>query len=189
MNRNKKLIRNIIIILLIFFLNLYLSGFYLNPKKAHLESEKSLGYGPSEIVHIEDYELGKYLLSRYEDYFSLGSVKNYLKVFYRIGSYRIGEKVDKSEDINFNYSIDYSRAEKGYGAFYGVRNNELISKIEIGLSDGTIESTNKFYDDMFLIKWNVFHSTENSDRNVDYIRGYDNHGNVIYINEIYKKYD
>ena len=88
MSRNKKIIRNIVVLGILFFVFLKATGLYLIPLSAHENSERSIHYGPSEVVHIEDFDEGKYILCKYDKWISCNTVKRELLFFWRFGRYR-----------------------------------------------------------------------------------------------------
>ena len=78
MSRKKKILRNLIILVILFFIFLKSTGLYLSPISAHKSSERSIHYGPSEIVHIEDFSRGKYILCKYNGWVSCNTVEKKL---------------------------------------------------------------------------------------------------------------
>ena len=84
MTRKKKIIRNLIIIIIIYLLPINNTGLYLDPIKAHKDSERSSHYGPSEIVHIEDFPRGKYILGKYDRWFSCNTINKELGIFWAL---------------------------------------------------------------------------------------------------------
>lgn len=85
MSRSKKVIRNIIILILLFFLFHQHLGLYLTPLAAHKSSERGINYGPSKVVYVEDYadnyDKGKYLLCKYDKWVSCNTVNRTLFFF------------------------------------------------------------------------------------------------------------
>lgn len=55
MNRRRKTITNIILVIVLLFIFLKVTDLYLTPLRAHRASEKSIHYGPSEVVHVENF--------------------------------------------------------------------------------------------------------------------------------------
>jgi len=74
MSRIKKVIRNLIILVLLFILYMMWAGLYLTPLLANEHSERSAHYGPSEVIHIENFDGGKYILCKYDRWFSCNTV-------------------------------------------------------------------------------------------------------------------
>ena len=78
MDRFKKAIRNIIILIILCLLFFKSSELYLTPISAHEHSERSIHYGPSEVIHIEDWDGGKYILCKYDKWVSCNTVNRAL---------------------------------------------------------------------------------------------------------------
>ena len=172
MNREKKIIRNIILLIVSFFLFLRVAGLYLTPLAAHRASEKSIHYGPSQVVHIEDFVGGKSILGKYDKWISANTVNRSLFFFWRFGNGVIGIENDKTKEINYAYGMTGENAH-----YYGIINDEKIKRIEIVLENGEILNETEFYDDMFLL---VGAGTNDNFPRVSNIKGYDSEGNVIY---------
>lgn len=172
MSRLKKVIRNIIILGILCFIFFIRLGFYLDPIAAHENSERSLHYGPSNIVHIEDFEKGKFILGRYDKWISCDTVYRELFFFWRFGSNSVGLENDKTKAIRHNmvYSNPYYKV-------YGIINDDRIEKIEITLENGDVLTKTDFYDGLFLFYW----ESENSEYD-EYkeLRGYDAQNNLIF---------
>ena len=175
MGRLKKAIKNIIILTILCFLFFKTSGLYLTPISAHEYSERSIHYGPSEVVHIEDWDGGKYILCKYDKWVSCNTVKRTLLLFWRFGNQPIGFENDKTK------AVDYTWGASGqYWKLYGIINDDKIKKVEITIDNGEVLTQTAFYDDLFLFTWK---SPENdSVYNVN-IRGYDADNNVIFEEE------
>ena len=172
MNRKKKILRNIIIIALVYTLGLKTRGLYLDPIKAYRASERSDHYGPSEIVHIEDFLGGKYILGKYDKWFSCNTVKRYLFGLWTFGSHAAGELNKLKEPISYTWSGN----DKGY-KLYGIVNDDRITKIELILDDGQVLTQEELYEDMFLFTWPVDEGGENF---YDIIRGLSKDGKPLY---------
>lgn len=172
MNRFKKVIRNIIILAALFFLFLWRSGLYFSPISAHEASERSIHYGPSEVVHIEDFDGGKYILCKYDKWVSCNTVKRELFFFWRFGDQPTGFENDKTKAVKYNWGGSYQDYK-----LYGIINDDKVKKIEITLSNGKILSQTKFYDDLFLLTWKSDEGTYGDFKN---IKGYDANNNIIF---------
>lgn len=176
MTRGKKIIRNLIIIVALFLLSGMALGFNLNPLKAYKDSERSLHYGPSQIVHIEDFNKNKYILGKYDKWFSCELVTRHLFFFWRIAGGSYGHEIDKTQAINYSWNM--SSQGQTYRA-YGVINDDRVEKIEIILSNGEILRETEFYDDMFLIIWE-YPKDEANDWGFGGIRAYDVNDNIVF---------
>lgn len=172
MSRFKKVMRNIIILAVLFLLFLWRSGFYLSPLSAHEHSERSIHYGPSEVVHVEDFEGGKYILGKYDKWVSCNTVNRELFFFWRFGNQPIGFENDKTKAVDYTWG----GSDQDYKV-YGIINDDKVKKIDITLGDGKIFTQTKFYNDLFLFTWR-----SNNDENwhVKNIKGYDSENNIIF---------
>lgn len=172
MNRPKKILINIAIILVLFFVFLRSTGLYLTPLTAHKASEKSIHYGPSKIVHIEDFPEGKYILGKYDKWISANTVNKSLFFFWRIGNQVIGIENDLTKAIN----ISYGMTGENYN-YYGIINDEEIKKVEILLDNREILTETEFYEDMF-----IFARSSSNDKfpYVVSVKGYDINNNLIF---------
>lgn len=175
-SRLKKVIRNILIIAIIFFLFLNLTGLYLSPLSAHENSERGFHYGPSEVVHIEDFDKGKYILGKYDQWISCNTVTRYLFFLWSSGSQVIGFENTKNKPIEYTWSMS-----EGTLKLYGIINDERIQKIEFELNNGLTGTNTQFYNDLFLYVWDLDHDEFWNTIN---IWGYDANDNLIY-EEVY----
>lgn len=173
MNKTKiiKLELNIIIITVVFILLFTMSGLFISPLTAHQYSERSLHYGPSEIVYSRDYEQGKYYLCRYDQWISVDTINKQKLFFWNLGNMNIIPKNRQDNPISYSWS-----STKEYNIVYGSINDDRIKKIEARLTDGSSIIETTFYEDLFLINWkskNLFKE----------IIAYDNDDNIIYHNK------
>lgn len=172
MDRLKKVIRNLIIITILFVLLLMRTGTYLSPLSAHEHSERSIHYGPSKVVHIEDFEEGKYILGKYDKWISCNTVYRTLFFFWRFGDQPIGFENDKTK------AVSYSRSGSNlYNIAYGIINDKRVRRVEIDLSNGATLTQSDFYEDLFLLTWK---SEDNKNTYMKGVRGYDSDNNVIF---------
>ncbi len=172
MNRRKKLLINIILVILLFFIFLKATGRYLTPLRAHRASEKSIHYGPSEVVHVEDFPGGKYMLSKYDKWISANTVNRSMGFFWRFGDQVTGIENDLKKPVNYS-----AKMSDGNIVYYGIVNDDRVSKLEIELENEEVLVVEEFYDDMFI----HFTRSENDDFHyVKVIRGYDLEGKEIF---------
>lgn len=172
MNRKKRILINIIILILLFFVFLRSTGLYLTPLSAHRASERSIHYGPSEIVHVEDFPRGKYILGKYDKYISCNTVNKSLFFLWRIGNQVTGIENDKTKPINFNWSMS-----KDNYKFYGIINDDRIEKIEVIHNRGEVLTQTQFHDNMFIFTWE---SEDYKSGYVGKVKAYDNEGNLVF---------
>lgn len=172
MNRKKLIVRNMVIILILFFLFLNRTGLYLSPMSAHEHSERSIHYGPSKVVHVEDFEKGKHILGKYDKWVSCNTVDKKFLFLWSFGNQVNGFENDESKLIDFTWG-----ASRRYYKCYGIRNDARIEKVEITLYNGDVYETTDFYEDLFLITWET---TEEASYYIKNIRGYDKDNNIIF---------
>lgn len=169
MNRTKKLIRNVIVLAALIYLLFVCSNLYLSPLSAHKHSEKGIHYGPSEIVHTENFEKGKYFLCTYDKWVSCNTVKRVLFFFWTFGSQVTGFENDTSKKLAYGWNMS-----DGDWKTYGIINDKAITEVEILLEDGKTLYQTEFYDHLFLFTW------KDHDGYLKKISGYDKNGGLIY---------
>lgn len=172
MSRFKKVFRNIVILAILIFLIFPRAGLFLRPLSAHEHSERSIHYGPSAVVHVEDFDGGKYILGKYDRWVSCNTVNRTLFFFWRLGNQPIGFKNDKTNDISFTYGV----SNQDYRV-YGIVNDDIITKVEITLANGEVLTQSDFYDDLFLFTWK---SSNDAWPIFESIKGYDSEGKIIF---------
>lgn len=153
MNRLKLTLRNIVIIIFLFLLFVNYSGFYLTPLTAHEQSERSIHYGPSNVVHMEENEDETYILGIYDKWVSCSTIKKQLFFFWSFGNQVTGFENDTSKDIDYSWN-----GSEEYYKLYGIRNDDDIEKVEFTLENGEVFSTTTFYDNLFLIIFTPNHN-------------------------------
>lgn len=175
MSRLRKVLRNIIILAILLFLFITRAGLYLSPLSAHENSERSIHYGPSEVIHVEDFDQGKYILCKYDKWVSCNTVNKSLFFFWRFGNQPIGFENDKTKALGYTWGM----SEKHYN-LYGIINDNRIKKVQITLRSGKILTQTVFYDDLFL-----FTGRTNNNEELYYmnIKGYDVDNNIIFEEE------
>lgn len=176
MSRKKKILRNIIIIILLSFILLRSANLYLSPLSAHKAFEKSKHFGPSEVVHIENFHgdkyKGKYILSKYDKYISCIRVDTKFFIFWHIRNQTPGIEKDLLEPIYF-LGVSSDRLNE----VWGIVNDDRIKKIEVITKNGEVFTETEFYDNMFLITW----ESENGRLGwYEEMKGYDGEGKLIY---------
>lgn len=125
MNRKKKVARNIVILIILSILT-FTRSLYLTPLAAHEASERSMHYGPSEVIHIEDFDGGKYILSKYDKWISCNTAKRTMLFFWTFGDQVTGIEVDKDKPLNFIWNINYVTIK-----VYGIINDKSINRVEL----------------------------------------------------------
>lgn len=175
MSRSKKVIRNcIIIIILAFFLMSWL-GLSFTPIAAYEKVERGIHYGPSQIVHIENYKSNKFILGRYDRWVSCSNVKRAFLLFWAAESTPIIVENNKNKALCYTWSY-YNPILKVFGTI----NDEKIKKVEVTLSNGNIVTQTEFYDNLFLL---ICDTKDMGNIYFDAIRGYDRENNLVFESE------
>lgn len=167
MSRLKKIVQNILLMSVFLLVFLNITGLYFSPLSAHEHSERSRHYGPSEIIHIENFNNNKYILGKYDKYVSCNEVNRFF-FFFWYGAQPTGFENTKSKSIEYTSNISYKTLK-----IYGIINDKRITKIEVILDNGASTTITEFYEDLFLYvaDTNQFGHT---------IRGYDINDELIY---------
>ncbi len=169
MSRTKKIFRNIVIIGILFFMFLKISGLYLSPLSAYRNSERRAHYGPSEIIHIEDSDKDKLILAKYDKWISSTTIYRNLFFFWRSGPIDIAPAVDPSHGITYTWT-----AYDGDFMIFGIVNDKDIVKVQLVLENGEAFSQSDFYDeDMFILKSKTYEGAMA-------LKGYDKDNNIIF---------
>lgn len=172
MSRRKIAAKNIVVIFVLSYLFLNVTGFHLSPIWAHEHSERSIHYGPSKIAHIEEFRGGKLILGKYDRWLTCNIVHRTWLFFWQFGGGVPGYEYDQSKPLDYSWGVSY-----GFYRLYGIVNDKSIARVELTLIDGTVLSTTDFYDDLFLFTW----WDNNGDvRYMKFIRGYDTKGNLVF---------
>ncbi|MCW3488933.1 hypothetical protein [Dethiobacter alkaliphilus] len=177
MNRKKQVLRNLVILFVVILFFMRLFALHLSPLSVLENAERSLHYGPSEVVHVEEHPGGKYILGRYDKWFSFYRIDRVYFFLWRLGGINIGNQIDLSESISYSGGATQSSQE-----IYGIINDNRIKKVEVLLTDGTVLSQAEFYDSMFL--FTLQEPYEDKWKYKD-LRAYDSENNLIYEEELY----
>ncbi|NMB97272.1 MAG: hypothetical protein GYA02_11790, partial [Clostridiaceae bacterium] len=97
------------------------------------------------MIHIEDWDCGKYILCKYDKWISCNTVNRVLLFFWRFGNQPTGFENDRTKALDYTWD-----ASRQYWKLYGIVNNEKIKKVEITLDNGEVLTQTDFYDDLFL---------------------------------------
>ncbi len=171
MNRVNKTIINIILIVILLIIYLALSGLRLTPVQAHKASERSIHYGPSEIVKIFDYGDYQHLLCKYDKWVSCNTVQRQFFFFWSAGSQTTGFENDVNKPIDYSYQFSNKIA-----MVYGVVNDDRITKVELYTEDGKSYVQEELYDDLFYFTWEFIDWEE---IRMEKIVGYDKNGDIV----------
>lgn len=171
MNRKQKIIRNSIILIGFSFLMFTRSYLYLDPMTAFRASERSNHYGPSEVVYMESFPGGKYIVGRYEQWISQSEINRVFGIFWRIGNGHIGIEIKE------NQPLTYVLSQSDYGfRVYGIITDSKIAKIEVYTLDGSMLTQSDFHEGFFILSWE-------EDAEFQKIMAYDASGAVIFEEE------
>lgn len=172
MNKFRKSLLNIVVIIILGFLLVISFGYHFSPLSAYKSSERKFNYGPSQIKHIETLDDRKYYLSIYDKWVSVNRVSKWF-VFWRLGSPYIFE-YDTSKPFDFSWSASDTLV------VYGIINDDRIKRIELTSKDGIVISQDEIHDQLFLITWKY---KDNNRFNNFSIKGYDEQDRLIYEDE------
>ena len=178
MSRRNKALRNLLILAVLIPLAVSRSGLYLSPLLAHRSSERSIHYGPSMVVHVRDFDQGKYFLCKYDKWISCDTIRRTLFFFWRFGDQVTGVENDPDKPVCWTWSSRDTHCKA-----YGILNDGQVKKIELTLDDDTVLTQSDFYDDMFLLTWTDEKQEGGRNphgRQVKSIKGYDSGGFVVY---------
>lgn len=171
MNRKQKIIRNTILLIGFSFLLFTRSYLYLDPMTAFRASERSNHYGPSEVVYMESFPGGKYIVGRYEQWISQSEINQVFGIFWRIGNAYTGIEIKENQPLTYVWS----QSDYGFHA-YGIITDSKIAKIEVYTSDGSILTQSDFHEGFFILSWE-------EDAEFRKIMAYDASGAVIFEEE------
>jgi len=172
MNRKKKLLRNILIITVISLLVYSSRSFYMSPMAAHMAAERNFHYGPSDIIHVEDFSGGKYFLGKYDRWISCSTIEKVWGPFWRSGGHTFGVEVETDKPLTYTWSFSWA-SPKYQTEVFGILHDQSIDKVVVHLMDGTVLTQNKFYEDMFLLHWD-------GQVEFDQIIAYDSSGTAVF---------
>ena len=171
MNRKQKIIRNTILLIGFSFVLFTRSYLYLDPMTAFRSSERSNHYGPSEVVYMESFPGGKYIVGRYEQWISQSEINRVFGIFWRIGNGHTGIEIKE------NQPLTYVLSQSDYGfRVYGIITDSKIAKIEVYTLDGSMLTQSDFHEGLFILSWE-------EDAEFRKIMAYDASGAVIFEEE------
>lgn len=189
MNRKKKILINIIVIILLSAIFLNINNLSITPTRAFENFEKQGHYGPSKIVNQTSYKGNKYFIAQYDKWFSMVIVKRSLLLFWSNESSYIGNEINKEEAVNVQLFANQRNEEIIY-QYFGMINDNRIEKIEMIQESGDIIEITEFFDNMFIYV-DSFETRDQSKIYFEYLDykliAYDKNNNIIYESE-YKQY-
>jgi hypothetical protein len=156
MTKKQKLIRNLLILILLFFwVNAHI-GASFTPLGAHRRSERSANYGPSMVVKTQKVKGGMLLLCKYDRWFSLNTVNKGPLWLWYAGNQVHGQENDIKEQIKVSYGNEVTDHNVEYWQFYGIVNNPAIKSVRLEIKvtgEPKIFEQKELYDNMFLFVW------------------------------------
>ena len=172
MSRKKKLLRNMLTITVITILVYSSRSFYMSPMAAHKAAERNFHYGPSDIIHVEDFSGGKYFLGKYDRWISCSTIEKVWGPFWSYSGQITGIELETDKPITYTWSFSWG-SPKYYSEVYGILHDQSIDKVDVHLMDGTVLTQNEFYEDMFLLHWD-------GQVEFDRIIAYDSSGTAVF---------
>lgn len=150
------------------------------PLKAFRDSERTLNYGPSEIVKELDKDGLKIYLGKYKDWMSSQAIKKNLITWSPLGGNVTGVPIKYSEKVTYSWSGSSVKNNKFLWIVYGFVNDASISKITLQVKTGDKQDSMEYLldkDRMFIFSW----FDDNSSRStISKIIGTDKDNRVIY---------
>lgn len=144
MNRSKKLVRNLAIVLVLLFGFYYFGGYYISKEQCVVETLRGL-YG-TETREIMELHLDNYTATLMADEtggtFSIVGTKK-AGPFYRTASSVIGVKIDKEKAIRV--SGQFSSDEGGVVFIY--RTTPEVVRVEVEMQDGEQHTITEWTED------------------------------------------
>ena len=149
MNKLQKTILNLFAVVILFFSFSKVVGLSFSPMAAFKAKEKTLLYGPSEVVKIEDFNNDKYLLGKYDDWFSATKIERIALVFWKANSFTYGIEINRDIAVNIQSYVEEDGEQIIY-TYFGIINDDKIKSLILTLNSGETLEINEFYDDMFI---------------------------------------
>lgn len=150
------------------------------PLKAFRDSERTLNYGPSEIVKELDTDGIKIYLGKYKDWISAQAIKTNLITWSHLGGNVTGVPIKYDEKVAYSWSGSSVKNNKFLWIAYGFVNDASISKITLQVKTGDKQDSMEYLldkDKMFIFSW----FDDNPNRStISKIIGTDKDNNVIY---------
>jgi hypothetical protein len=178
MNKKRKLIRNLFILLLMVIIVASFSAASLTPLSAHKRSERTGNYGPSIVVKSQSIKGGRLYLCKYDKWFSLNTVKRGFLGLWYAGDQVHGMENDTKLPISYSWGMNtigkYRQAK-----FFGIVNNPDIKSIKLEVKiNGQLKilEQKELYDNIFMFTW------EDGEKLFEFVKitGLDKNSDVIY---------
>lgn len=172
MNRTKKIIRNMGIVLLICFFFYYMVGYYLTKEACIRDSIRGLYCKEDQLINsvwIKPYDV---TLVADLDHLTVSLISTEkVGFFYRMGNNSIGMEIDRNNPIDIGGIFD-----SDYGTVtYIYRNDKSIDEVHLVMEDGETKMVNEWVNDFILLSY------DNRDKWMHTIcRVYDDNGELVY---------
>lgn len=180
MTKRQKIIRNLIILILLFLVISSITGASLTPLMAHRRSERSGHYGPSRIIASQRINGIVLYLCKYDKWYSLDTIRRGFLWLWYPGDHYFRKKPDINTPIDFDFGYTSTTDNNNLGRFYGIVNDPDIKsvKLEVKLTNGQMKTfeQRKLYDNMFLF---ILDQGTIGYKSVK-ITGFDRGSNIIY---------
>lgn len=149
------------------------------PLQAFRNSERTMNYGPSEIIKEVDMDDVKIYLARYKNWFSCQPVKKNLITWATEGGCVTGVPINSNEKINYYWFGSSIKSNKFLNSLFGYVNDPSIAAVTVEAErGGKVESFHYKLDNskMFIFYW------FDTDGKLFYrkITGTDKMNNIIY---------
>ncbi|SES02468.1 hypothetical protein SAMN04487944_11581 [Gracilibacillus ureilyticus] len=177
-----------LLIILVMINSPYYNYYELSPESAFEKSERTLYYGPSEVVEKVDLNDVQIFLGKYKSWFSATLVNRHAGIFWGPGSGVTGMEIEEDKDISHSWGSTSINEDFMLMRVYGIVTNPDIYKVELDVAEGyswdkqvpaedIVTLTYPLVDHrMFLFYWNEMEH--------DYLsialRGLGSDGEVIY---------
>ncbi|MGI6226784.1 MAG: hypothetical protein ACOYJ1_11080 [Peptococcales bacterium] len=162
MKKKKKIIINLLIIGFSLLVYMIVTGAGFTPAMAHKRQERTINYGPSQIVKVVEKGASRFFLGQFNGYYSCSMVeRGRLGLWYGARKGMWGMEIKEDKPINFHHLYIYDDNQTFDELYvYGVINDERVKriKLEFYLDDGgskletlTIEiGADEIFDNMFF---------------------------------------
>lgn len=156
--KSKAIIEWIIAVILVMICVYYyvLSYSSFTPLQAFKNSERTMNYGPSEIIKELDKDKVKIYLAKYKNWFSAQAFEKNLITWRFAGGSVAGTTINFNEKITYSYSGASVKNNKFLWNLYGYVNDINITKVSLEVKRGDkTESIDYQLDksNMFIFSW------------------------------------
>lgn len=156
--KSKAIIEWIIAVILVMLCVYYyvLSYSSLSPHQAFKNSERTINYGPSEIIKEVDKDNVKIYLAKYKNWFSAQAFERNLITWKFAGGDVAGTPINFNEKITYSWSGASLKNNKFLWNLYGYVNDKNITKVSLEVKKGNKTESLEYQLDksnMFIFSW------------------------------------